>query len=45
MVISRITWRRAEREDRTPNPNGWWGAPWPAVQKDRIGSRLNLRKR
>lgn len=28
----------------TPQPYGWWGTP-PAVQNDRIGSRLYLLKR
>lgn len=25
VVISLFTWRRAERDDRTPQPYGWWG--------------------
>ncbi|EEC7126048.1 hypothetical protein T001_003099, partial [Salmonella enterica subsp. diarizonae] len=33
------------RDDRTPQPYGWWGDTWPAVQNDRIGSRLYLLKR
>ncbi|EEG7810647.1 hypothetical protein G3O23_003767 [Salmonella enterica] len=45
VVISLFTWRRAERDDRTPQPYGWWGDTWPAVQNDRIGSRLYLLKR
>lgn len=44
VVISLFTRRRAERDDRTPQPYGWWGTP-PAVQNDRIGSRLYLLKR
>nr|EEI6060433.1 hypothetical protein [Salmonella enterica] len=24
VVISLFTWRRAERDDRTPQPYGWW---------------------
>lgn len=27
VVISLFTWRRAERDDRTPQPYGWWGTP------------------
>lgn len=30
VVISLFTWRRAERDDRTPQPYGWWGDTWPA---------------
>ena len=45
VVISLFSWRRAESDDRTPEPYGWWGDTWPTVQNDRIGSRLYLLKR
>lgn len=45
VVISLFSWRRAESDDRTTDPYGWWGDTWPIVQNDRIGSRLYLLKR
>lgn len=45
VVISLFTWRRAESDDDTPEPFGWWGDTWPTVQNDRIGSRLYLLRR
>lgn len=45
VVISLFTWRRAERDDRTPTAIRLVGDTWPAVQNDRIGSRLYLLKR
>ncbi|AMA03781.1 phage GP46 family protein [Enterobacter asburiae] len=45
VVISLFSWRRAESDDRTQDPYGWWGDTWPTVQNDRIGSRLYLLKR
>ncbi|EPC4488918.1 phage GP46 family protein [Serratia liquefaciens] len=45
VVISLFTWRRAESDDNVDNPMGWWGDTWPAVQNDRIGSRLYLLRR
>ncbi|MGG2139900.1 phage GP46 family protein, partial [Symbiopectobacterium sp. RP] len=45
VIISLFTWRRAEQDDDTDTPMGWWGDTWPTVQNDRIGSRLHLLKR
>ncbi len=45
VVISLFTWRRAEPDDRTDSPMGWWGDTWPTVQNDRYGSRLWLLRR
>ncbi|WP_334472977.1 phage GP46 family protein [Arsenophonus sp. PmNCSU2021_1] len=45
VMISLFTWRRAEPDDNTDTPFGWWGDTWPTVQNDRIGSRLHLLKR
>lgn len=45
VLISLFSWRRAESDDHTPDPYGWWGDTWPTVQNDRIGSRLYLLKR
>lgn len=45
VVISLFTWRRAERDDNTLQPFGWWGDTWPSVANDRIGSRLYLLRR
>ena len=45
VVISLFTWRRAERDDETEQPYGWWGDSFPTVQNDRIGSRLYLLRR
>ncbi|WP_334469895.1 phage GP46 family protein [Arsenophonus sp. PmNCSU2021_1] len=45
VMISLFTWRRAEPDDDTDTPFGWWGDTWPTVQNDRIGSRLHLLKR
>jgi len=45
VVISLFTWRRAEPDDDTDTPFGWWGDTWPTVQNDRIGSRLYLLRR
>ncbi|WP_334472426.1 phage GP46 family protein [Arsenophonus sp. PmNCSU2021_1] len=45
VIISLFTWQRAEPDDDTDTPFGWWGDTWPTVQNDRIGSRLHLLKR
>lgn len=45
VVISLFSWRRAESDDNTKQPYGWWGDTWPTVQNDRTGSRLYLLKR
>lgn len=45
VVISLFSWRRAESDDNTNQPYGWWGDTWPTVQNDRTGSRLYLLKR
>ncbi|WP_334473732.1 phage GP46 family protein [Arsenophonus sp. PmNCSU2021_1] len=45
VIISLFTWPRAEPDDDTDTPFGWWGDTWPTVQNDRIGSRLHLLKR
>lgn len=45
VVISLFTWRRAEPDDDTETPMGWWGDTWPTVANDRIGSRLYLLRR
>lgn len=45
IIISLFSWRRAERDDETDQPFGWWGDTWPTVQNDRIGSRLHLLRR
>ncbi|CAG4906024.1 phage GP46 family protein [Paraburkholderia saeva] len=45
--ISLFTWRRAEPADKLDDDNreGWWGDTFPAVDNDRIGSRLWLLRR
>jgi phage gp46-like protein len=45
VIISLFSWRRAEPDDNTDQPYGWWGDTWPTVQNDRIGSRLYLLRR
>lgn len=45
VIISLFSWRRAERDDKTAEPFGWWGDTWPTVENDRIGSRLHLLRR
>ncbi len=45
VIISLFTWRRAEPDDDTDIPMGWWGDTWPTVADDRIGSRLYLLRR
>lgn len=45
VVISLFTWRRADPDDQADVPMGWWGDTWPAVQNDRIGSKLWLYQR
>lgn len=45
VVISLFSWRRAESDDDTEQPYGWWGDTWPSVQNDKIGSRLYLLRR
>lgn len=47
-VISLLTWRRAEADDRLDDSQryGWWGDSFPTLANDRIGSRLwQLRRR
>lgn len=47
-VISLLTWRRAEVDDRLDDNQryGWWGDSFPTLANDRIGSRLwQLRRR
>lgn len=47
-VISLLTWRRAEADDRLDDGQryGWWGDSFPTLANDRIGSRLwQLRRR
>ncbi|KFK95013.1 MULTISPECIES: phage GP46 family protein [unclassified Serratia (in: enterobacteria)] len=45
VIISLFTWRRAEPDDDSVHPMGWWGDTYPTVQNDRIGSRLYLLRR
>jgi phage gp46-like protein len=51
VLISLLTWRRANKDDALPDPGpnaprmGWWGDSFPAVPNDRIGSRLWLLSR
>lgn len=45
VIISIFSWRRAEPDDNPEQDNGWWGDSYPAVQNDRIGSRLYLLSR
>ncbi|KAA5937611.1 hypothetical protein F3I27_22015 [Pantoea sp. Bo_2] len=45
VIISLFTWRRAEPDDDTERPFGWWGDSYPTVANDRIGSRLWLLSR
>lgn len=44
VIISLFTWRRANPDDELPGTDrmGWWGDSFPAVDRDRIGSRLWL---
>ncbi|EOI5744147.1 phage GP46 family protein [Cronobacter sakazakii] len=45
VIISLFSWRRAEADDDTEIPFGWWGDTFPSVGNDRIGSRLYLLQR
>ena len=47
VVISLFTWRRAATDDPVDDDErfGWWGDSFPAVDDDRIGSRLWLLRR
>lgn len=47
VVISLFTWRRAATDDPVDDDDrfGWWGDSYPAVDDDRIGSRLWLLRR
>lgn len=47
VVISLFTWRRAATDDPVDDDErfGWWGDSYPAVDDDRIGSRLWLLRR
>ncbi|HHA1670050.1 TPA: phage GP46 family protein [Enterobacter roggenkampii] len=45
VIISLFSWRRAESDDQTTEPYGWWGDTWPTIGNDRIGSRLYLLRR
>lgn len=48
VVISLLTWRRADDSDEVPPDGermGWWGDSVPSVAGDRIGSKLWLRRR
>lgn len=47
VVISLFTWRRAATDDPIDDDErfGWWGDSYPAVDDDRIGSRLWLLRR
>ncbi|ATM85008.1 MULTISPECIES: phage GP46 family protein [Yersinia] len=45
VIISLFTWRRADPDDDSEKPMGWWGDSYPTVQNDRIGSRLYLLQR
>lgn len=45
VIISLFTWRRADPDDDSEQPMGWWGDSYPTIQNDRIGSRLYLLQR
>lgn len=45
VIISLFTWRRADPDDDSELPMGWWGDSYPTIQNDRIGSRLHLLQR
>ena len=45
VVISLLTHRRADPDDNTDVPMGWWGDTWPMVANDRYGSKLWLLQR
>lgn len=45
VIISLFSWRRADPDDDSDQPMGWWGDTYPTVQNDRIGSRLYLLRR
>lgn len=47
VVISLLTWRRAEPSDPVDDSNlqGWWADSYPEQPNDRIGSRLWLLRR
>ncbi|HGF8924923.1 TPA: phage GP46 family protein [Yersinia enterocolitica] len=45
MIISLFTWRRADPDDDSEQPMGWWGDSYPTIQNDRIGSRIYLLQR
>lgn len=45
VIISLFTWRRADPDDDSEQPMGWWGDSYPTTQNDRIGSRLYLLQR
>lgn len=45
--ISLFSWRRAETDDEVDDEQrmGWWGDTFPAVDGDKLGSRLWLLRR
>ncbi|MFW5386226.1 phage GP46 family protein [Yersinia sp. 2542 StPb PI] len=45
VIIFLFTWRRADPDDDSEQPMGWWGDSYPTIQNDRIGSRLYLLQR
>lgn len=45
VIISLFSWRRADPDDDSELPMGWWGDSYPTIQNDRIGSRLYLLQR
>ncbi|ATM85571.1 MULTISPECIES: phage GP46 family protein [Yersinia] len=45
VIISLFSWRRADSDDDSEQPMGWWGDSYPTIQNDRIGSRLYLLQR
>ncbi|HFO2533638.1 TPA: phage GP46 family protein [Yersinia enterocolitica] len=45
VIISLFSWRRADPDDDSEQPMGWWGDSYPTIQNDRIGSRLYLLQR
>ncbi|MGP6381660.1 phage GP46 family protein [Yersinia bercovieri] len=45
VIISLFTWRRADPDDDSEQPMGWWGDSYPTIQNDRIGSRIYLLQR
>lgn len=44
VIISLFTWRRADPDDDSEQPMGWWGDSYPTVQNDRTTAECVINK-